>query len=155
MNRLNTDFHFVLNGLSELGLSNFGLESQGAGVRLAMAAPCLAINRSIQCQPGPPAAQRVGSERNFGPCSAALPASELPDGLLLLGPASITKAIKEYLLHYHHERPHQGLGNRIPFPVLAHPDRPQHPDQLQRKSRLGGLLNSYYWQGQSPLTSAA
>jgi len=152
MNRLNTDFHFVLNGLSELRLWNFGLETQGAGVRLAMSAPCLAINRSIQCQPGPPAADQ-NAISGLAQLLCLLLISL--DGLLLLGPASITKAIKEYLLHYHHERPHQGLGNRIPFPVLAHPDRPQHPDQLQRKSRLGGLLNSYYWQGQTSLTSAA
>ena len=75
-------------------------------------------------------------------------------GLVLPGPASVTKAIRQYLEHYHHERPHQGLGNGIPFPTFG-PYTPQDPRQLQRKSRLGGLLNTYYWQAQMPLTMAA
>ena len=80
--------------------------------------------------------------------------SECLRGLLLPGPASVTKAIKEYLEHYHRERPHQGLENKIPFPARAIA-QPQDPSRLQRKSRLGGLLNTYYWQGQMPLPMTA
>lgn len=79
---------------------------------------------------------------------------ECLSGLLLPGPASATKVIREYLNHYNHERPHQGLNNQMPFPTL-NPCPPQDLCQLQRKSRLGGLLNTYYWQGQTPVRSAA
>ncbi len=67
--------------------------------------------------------------------------------LILLGPLSLIKAIKEYLEHFHHERAHQGLGNTIPFP-LTPKSVPRETSKLQRKSRLGGLLNFYHWQGE-------
>src|SRR5438876_7840650 len=35
----------------------------------------------------------------------------------LFGEASLWHAVTEYVQHYHVERPHQGLGNVIPFPL--------------------------------------
>jgi len=33
--------------------------------------------------------------------------------LILFGEGSLRKAIHEFIGHYHHERNHQGLGNRL------------------------------------------
>jgi transposase InsO family protein len=64
------------------------------------------------------------------------------------------KVLKEYLAYYHHERPHQGMGNEILFPLRpAVP--PQKGDRLQCKSRLGGILNSYYWERENEEKKAA
>lgn len=58
-----------------------------------------------------------------------------------LGEASLRKAIREFLEHYHAERPHQGIGNVIPFP---NEELSRNTGEVKRKSRLGGLLKFYY-----------
>ena len=54
---------------------------------------------------------------------------------------------KEYEDHYNTVRPHQGIGNRpigvVPFSVAV--DSPR-PEDIQRESRLGGLLRHYWRQ---------
>ena len=49
------------------------------------------------------------------------------------------QAIAEYVEHYHRERNHQGLENRLISrqPVIAMTGR------VRRRPRLGGLLNFY------------
>ena len=61
--------------------------------------------------------------------------------LILLGEASIRKATAEFIRHYHHERNHQGLGNRLISPETS---SPVSTGQIERRERLGGLLNFYY-----------
>jgi transposase InsO family protein len=39
--------------------------------------------------------------------------AECLDRLILFGETMLRNAIREYLLHYHRERNHQGLGNRL------------------------------------------
>ena len=58
-----------------------------------------------------------------------------------LGEAHLRRLIAEYVEHYHRERNHQGLGNRLlqRSPPLVSPDA-----DVQRRERLGGLLNFYY-----------
>jgi transposase InsO family protein len=63
--------------------------------------------------------------------------------VVLLGEASLRRALSEYLRHYNHERNHQGRGNRILAP------RPEDrvgevSGRISRRERLGGLLN-FYW----------
>src|SRR5438552_13220169 len=41
---------------------------------------------------------------------------ECLDRMIFFGEASLWHAVTEYVQHYHVERPHQGLGNVIPFP---------------------------------------
>lgn len=65
------------------------------------------------------------------------------DRVILFGERSLNRAIREFVLHYHHERNHQGLDNRLIVP-LAHDDRPR--SRVRRRQRLGGLLNYYYQQ---------
>ena len=63
--------------------------------------------------------------------------------LILFGEGSLRRALDQYLIHYHHERNHQGKGN-----VLLEP-RPtdrigQSTGPIDRRNRLGELLNFYY-----------
>ncbi len=61
--------------------------------------------------------------------------------MIFFGERSLRKGIHEFVLHYHGERNHQGLGNR-----LIMPDECQagHPGAVLRRERLGGMLNYYY-----------
>jgi len=43
--------------------------------------------------------------------------------------------------HYHSERNHQGLANRIICPEAGHLGA---SGAIQRRQRLGGMLNYYY-----------
>jgi transposase InsO family protein len=61
--------------------------------------------------------------------------------LILFGETSLRAAMREFLVHYHRERHHQGLGNRLIIPeasgVITH-------GTVHRRQRLGGMLNYYY-----------
>jgi putative transposase len=63
------------------------------------------------------------------------------DRLILFGEDSLRKAVSEFVTHYHRERPHQGLGNQLLRPEPSHLG---NTDAVQRRERLGGLLNYYY-----------
>src|SRR5262249_28971425 len=39
------------------------------------------------------------------------------DRMILVGEASLRRAVREFADHYHHERNHQGLGNRLIVPL--------------------------------------
>lgn len=45
------------------------------------------------------------------------------------------------MMHYHTERNHQGLGNRLLQPESA---TPLLHHRIQRRQRLGGMLNYYH-----------
>jgi len=63
--------------------------------------------------------------------------------LILFGEGSLRRALDQYLTHYHHERNHQGKGNDLLDPIPA--DRVgQSTGTIDRRKRLGGLLNFYY-----------
>ncbi len=67
---------------------------------------------------------------------------ECPSKFILFGEASLTRALSEYLVHFHHERNHQGKGNVLLFPSSQGP--PSYRDQPVRcRERLGGLLKYY------------
>jgi putative transposase len=63
------------------------------------------------------------------------------DRLLLFGEGSLRKGIKEFIHHYHHERNHQGLGNRL---IMPEENTDNHHRPVRRRRRLGGTLNYYY-----------
>jgi transposase InsO family protein len=63
--------------------------------------------------------------------------------MILLGEGSVRKAIHEFVLHYHHERNHQGLDNRL---IMQEQLVADSAAAVQRRSRLGGMLNYYYRQ---------
>src|SRR5262245_57791558 len=65
---------------------------------------------------------------------------EALDHILMLGELSLSYVIRQYLVHYHAERTHQGLDNQLIAPAL---DSMNHRGRVRRRARLGGLL-SYY-----------
>ena len=54
---------------------------------------------------------------------------------------SLRTAISNFVAHYHTERNNQGLANRLMSPEASHPE---NTGEVQRRQRLGGLLNYYY-----------
>ncbi|MCH9680817.1 MAG: transposase, partial [Deltaproteobacteria bacterium] len=56
-----------------------------------------------------------------------------------LGDRHLRHILKQYIDHYHVERPHQGLDNRLLRPELAANDT----GPVRRRERLGGVLNFY------------
>ena len=57
-----------------------------------------------------------------------------------LGERHLRAVVREFVEHYHAERNHQGLGNVVPFPS---PDSVARVGRVERRQRLGGLLNFY------------
>jgi putative transposase len=62
--------------------------------------------------------------------------------IILFGEDALRNSIHHFLDHYHLERNHQGLKNELitPMNALVHTE-----GQIERRERLGGLLNYYYW----------
>ena len=62
--------------------------------------------------------------------------------MILFGERSLRTAIREFVAHYHTERNHQGLANRLIRPRTL--DTLQIHGVVKRRQRLGGMLNYYY-----------
>ena len=60
---------------------------------------------------------------------------------MLFGENSLRHVLREYVAHYHRERPHQGKGNVILMPSLHSDQRYDGP--VCCRERLGGLLKYY------------
>ena len=61
--------------------------------------------------------------------------------MIFFGEDSLRKAIREFVEHYHAERNHQGLGNRLILPLKT---PAKTIGAVQSRERLGGMLNYYY-----------
>lgn len=61
--------------------------------------------------------------------------------MILIGQASLRRALSEFTEHYHAERNHQGLSNKL---IRWHPAAVDDGGIVQRRQRLGGMLNFYY-----------
>jgi len=61
--------------------------------------------------------------------------------MIFFGESSLRKGMREFVLHYHGERNHQGLGNRLIIPDESHAG---NGGTIRRRERLGGTLNYYY-----------
>ena len=66
---------------------------------------------------------------------------ECIDRLIFFGSRSLHRVLSDYASHHLHERPHQGIGNRLidPEPTASNP----RSDVVLNRSRLGGLLSFY------------
>ncbi len=69
--------------------------------------------------------------------------SECICGLIFFGEESLLKTLKEYTIHYHRERNHQGKDNRLLFPIDGY-DSTKKNGRITCRSRLGGVLNYYH-----------
>ena len=61
--------------------------------------------------------------------------------LILFGEGSVRRAAAEFIVHYHGERNHQGLDNKL---ICSDPTLVREGAEVKRLKRLGGLLNYYY-----------
>jgi len=61
--------------------------------------------------------------------------------MIFFGQASLRRAITQYMSHYHEERNHQGLENRLLRPLRA---AGEPLARVNRRQRLGGMLSYYY-----------
>jgi transposase InsO family protein len=63
------------------------------------------------------------------------------DRIMLVGEASLRRAVREFADHYHNERNHQGLGNQL---IVRLAEQPNHEGNIACRERLGGLLKYYH-----------
>jgi hypothetical protein len=61
--------------------------------------------------------------------------------MIFFGETSLRNAVRKFLVHYHTERNHQGLGNNIIEPGN---EVGRSEGEIQCRERLGGLLRYYY-----------
>jgi transposase InsO family protein len=70
---------------------------------------------------------------------------ECLDKLVPLGELHLRVAISEFVEHYHLERNHQGVENRLLTAVAAPPnENVDSAAPIARRERLGGILSYYY-----------
>ena len=61
--------------------------------------------------------------------------------MILFGESSLRKATKEYAAHYHCERNHQGIENKL---IEAQGLSKSQSETVSCRERLGGLLRFYH-----------
>jgi hypothetical protein len=59
--------------------------------------------------------------------------------IIPMGEGLLRRAVHEFVQHSHRERNHHGLGNEL----IDRVDRRRTIGRVQRRQRLGGLLNYY------------
>ena len=58
--------------------------------------------------------------------------------MIVIGEAVLRDVIQSYLIHYHHERNHQSLGNQL---IVPEPGMGSRCGSVVRREHLGGLLS--------------
>ena len=66
---------------------------------------------------------------------------ECVERLIFFGEGALRNAVREFLGHYHAERNHQGLDNRV---IDASEEVGRVAGKIECRQRLGGLLRYYY-----------
>jgi putative transposase len=66
--------------------------------------------------------------------------SECLDRMILIGEPSLRRAVGQFCEHYHRERNHQGLENKIIEPEFGSAAE----GEVNCRERLGGLLRYYH-----------
>ena len=67
--------------------------------------------------------------------------TELTDRMLIFGQRHLRTVLAEFVRHYNGRRPHRGRQLRPPRP--NYPIVTRHPERIQRRPVLGGLINEY------------
>jgi transposase InsO family protein len=65
---------------------------------------------------------------------------ECLDHILILNERHLHHVLKEYVAFYNASRPHQGINQRTPIPIM----RPNKTGSVARRDVLGGIVNDYY-----------
>ena len=68
---------------------------------------------------------------------------ECLDRKIFVGQGALRRAVTEFAIHYHHERNHQGLANRLIKPKQYFAAA---GEAVCRHQRLGGMLSFYHRQ---------
>jgi len=63
--------------------------------------------------------------------------------MIFFGEASSHRALREYVVHYHQERNHQGMDNRL---IMPEDNIDQSSGRVLCRERLGGMLRYYHRQ---------
>ena len=66
--------------------------------------------------------------------------SECLSKLIPIGAPMLRRALREYMAHYHAERNHQGLHNRL---IASTPIQSSKTQRIDCRTRLGGMLRFY------------
>jgi putative transposase len=61
--------------------------------------------------------------------------------VILIGEGSLRRTVDQFCDHYHRERNHQGLENKIIEPEFGSAEE----GEVNCRERLGGLLRYYYY----------
>ncbi|MDP6556599.1 MAG: integrase core domain-containing protein [Pirellulaceae bacterium] len=95
-------------------------------------------NEGVNPVPLPPKSPDLNAhlERFFGSLK-----SECLRRMIFFGKQSLRKAVQEFVRHYHEERNHQGLENKIIDPG---DEVGQVAGSIAIHERLGGILRYYY-----------
>src|SRR5262249_10669401 len=75
------------------------------------------------------------------PAASIVPVPGADQEFVVAGESSLHRATAPFVLHYHQERNHQGLDNKIIRPEFS-PLPSTGP--IRCRKRLGGMLNYYY-----------
>jgi hypothetical protein len=67
--------------------------------------------------------------------------SECLERMIFFGEKSLRRALREFSDHFHQERNHQGIANRI---IDAGDKVGSKNGELKHRDRLGGMLRYYY-----------
>jgi transposase InsO family protein len=66
---------------------------------------------------------------------------ECLDRMIFFGEDPLRRSVKQFLEHFHRERNHKGLGNRL---IEPGEEITRKVGKVQCRERLGGLLRYYY-----------
>jgi hypothetical protein len=65
------------------------------------------------------------------------------DHFLIFQEKQLHRLLKAYVVYFNQARPHQGLGQRIPDPLLPFAPLPNDPNKVIAVPVLGGLHHDY------------
>ena len=61
--------------------------------------------------------------------------------MIWFGEDALRRGVSEFIAHYHAERNHQGLDNRL---IIPRSTRDAVIGPVRKRERLGGMLNYYF-----------
>ena len=75
---------------------------------------------------------------------------ECLDQILIMNEKHLHRVLKEYGNYYNHDRPHQGIGQGFPMPVIG--TKRSTIGTIVRRNVLGGVIHDYHRQPSSRIS---